>query len=74
MSSSSTKTLLLTTITASFSFILGLAWNNLVQYSIDKYVKKGTNTLKAQIIYTIIVTLMVIIGIYIVSRLFERVK
>lgn len=61
------KVLVITTIIGSLTYILSLAYNSLIQTTIDKYVHEN-NTIKAQFIYALIVTLIAAITVYYLSK------
>jgi len=49
-------------VTGAFTFVAALAWNDAIQSLIKKYISSGS-TLKSQIIYALLVTLIAILAI-----------
>lgn len=64
--------LVLASIIGAFTLIMSLAWNNLVQTTINDYVDEG-NTIWAQLIYAIVVTIISILAIVVIVGVFQRV-
>lgn len=64
--------------TSGFGFVAALAWNSLIQESIDTWVKPlvgGDSTLFSKLLYALIVTLLaVVITYYLTSLLSEKKK
>ncbi len=63
---------MLTLATSGFGVVAALAWNQLIQESIDTYVKPiigGDSTLFSKFIYAIIVTLLAVIITYELTKL-----
>ncbi len=58
-------------MTAAFAFVAGLAWNQLIQDAIKQVLGEG-NTLLAELIYAIIVTIIAVIAVVLVGRAMGR--
>lgn len=66
---------MLTLATSGFGFVAALAWNSLIQESIDIYVKPfvgGGSTLLSKFIYAIIVTSLAVSVTYYLTKIFEE--
>ncbi len=61
-----------TAIIAAFGFLIALAWRDLIQKGIEELVKD--NALHSQLISTLIITIVSVLGILIVTRIFSEKK
>jgi len=62
-----------TFIIGGLSLVASLAWDNVVNRSIDKYYPGGSKTLKASFIYAIVLTLLVVIIIFLEAKFFPKI-
>lgn len=60
-------------ILTSFGLVAGLAWNQAIKAFIDRYFSSPGNSLKAQFLYAILMTVIVVAVSLYLSRIF-RVK
>lgn len=63
---------MLTLATSGFGFVAALAWNSLIQESIDTYIKPfvgGGSTLFSKLIYALVVTLIAVVITYQLTKL-----
>jgi len=58
----------LTAIVGGFAFVMALSWNNFIQSVINKHISQG-DTVKAQAIYAISVTVFCIVALYVIIKL-----
>ena len=66
---------MLTLATSGFGFVAALAWNSLIQESIDTYIKPfigGGSTLLSQFIYAVVVTLLAVTLTYYLAKLIGK--
>lgn len=59
-------------IAASLAFVGGLAWNDVVQTAIGKYIPKEGNQLTAKIIYAVLVTVAIVLIGYLLQYINQR--
>lgn len=58
-------------VVASFSLVAGLAWNDAIKAAIEEFFPLAKDTIKAKMIYAVVLTLVVVtISVYLV-RLFK---
>jgi len=62
------RTRLLGYITAAFGLVAGLAWNEAIGAAIRTYFPSQENSLIAKFVYAILVTLVVVVVTFILSR------
>jgi len=62
-----------TFIIGGLSLVASLAWDNVVNRSIDKYYPGGSKTLTASVIYAIVLTLIVVLFIYLEAKYFPKI-
>jgi len=58
-----------TAIVAAFGFLIALSWRDLIQKGVEEIAKD--NPLHSQIISTLIITIMSVLGILIVTKIFS---
>lgn len=64
----------ITLITAAFGFVAGLAWNEAIKSLIDTAFPLSKDTVFAKFIYALLVTLVIVVVSYYLSRLSEDKK
>ena len=73
----STTTLVIETIaslmTAAFAFVAALAWNTAIQAGLEQVLGSG-NTVVAQFVYAILITIIAVIAIVYIGRVLARYK
>lgn len=68
---------LLTLATSGFGFVAALAWNQVIQETIDVYVKPlvgGGSTIVSKLIYAVIVTILAVSITYQLTKLVREKK
>ena len=65
-----TKTIIIGFTLGALSFIAALAWNGFIQTVIKEYSGIDQTTIKGQLIYVILITIVVIITAVIISKYF----
>lgn len=61
-------------ITAGLGLVAGLAWNDAIKSAIEYFFPQDQNSLKAKLIYALIITLIVVILSFYLTRVAKKEK
>lgn len=60
-------------VAGGFGLVAALAWNDAIQNFFKRFFKGGSG-LKAQFIYAIFITLLIVVTVYYLTRVAEKIK
>lgn len=61
-------------ILAALGLIAGLAWNDAIKFAIEYFFPQDQNSLKAKLVYALIITLIVVILSFYLARVAKKEK
>lgn len=61
-------------IAAALTLVAGMAWNDAIKTTLDRYFSEGRETILGRYVYAIIVTIISVLLIYMISRVKDTAK